>query len=241
MMSCACSAGPAFEGGEISCGMRATIGAIEACVIDEKNQEPKHTIIGGEGGGGAKAAGLCGSGLLDIIGELFRCGIINSKGKFVVEGKRIVKDEYGGQGYVVAFANESATGRDLVLTESDIDNFIRAKGAIFSAIRTMLAITDMPIDAIEQVYVAGGIGSGIDINHAIQIGMFPKIPEEKYVYIGNSSLSGAYAMLTSRGAAAEVTKIANGMTYLELSSHPSYMDEFVAACFLPHTDATLFE
>jgi uncharacterized 2Fe-2S/4Fe-4S cluster protein (DUF4445 family) len=237
LMSCACSAGPAFEGGEISCGMRASSGAIEACTIDKDTLEPKLSIIGGEG---QKAAGLCGSGLIDIIGELFRCGAINAKGKFNVEGKRVVKDEYGTSGYIVAFAADSESGADIVLSEIDIDNFIRAKGAIFSAIRTMLAIVEMPQEAIDDVYVAGGIGSGIDIGHAIMIGMFPNLPKEKFHYIGNSSLSGAYGMLVSKQAAEKVKDCANAMTYLELSSHPSYMDEFVAACFLPHTDASLF-
>jgi uncharacterized 2Fe-2S/4Fe-4S cluster protein (DUF4445 family) len=237
LMTCACSAGPAFEGGEISCGMRATNGAVEACSIDKETMEPKLSVIGDAG---EKPAGLCGSGLIDMIGELFRCGIINAKGKISVEGERIVKDEYGGQGFIVAFGKDSADGKDIVLSESDIDNFIRAKGAIFSAIRTMLAIIDMPQEAIDDVYVAGGIGSGIDIDHAILIGMFPNLPTEKYHYIGNTSLSGAYAMLTSRKATQAVSGCAASMTYLELSSHPSYMDEFVAACFLPHTDANLF-
>ncbi|MDR2659743.1 MAG: ASKHA domain-containing protein [Spirochaetaceae bacterium] len=237
LMSCACSAGPAFEGGEISCGMRATNGAVEACEIDKETMEPKLRIIGNAG---EKAAGLCGSGLIDIIGELFRCGIINAKGKFNVEGKRIVKDDYGGKSYIVAFAADSATGRDIMLTESDIDNFIRAKGAIFSAIRTMLATVDMPQEAIDDVYIAGGIGSGIDIGHAILIGMLPNLPVEKFHYLGNTSLSGAYGMLISDKAVEQVKNCANSMTYLELSSHPSYMDEFVAACFLPHTDASLF-
>jgi uncharacterized 2Fe-2S/4Fe-4S cluster protein (DUF4445 family) len=237
LMSCACSAGPAFEGGEISCGMRATNGAIEACTIDKGTMEPKLSVIGDAD---EKPAGLCGSGLIDIIGELFRCNIINAKGKFNVEGQRIVKDKYGGQGYVVAFAADSADGKDIVLSEVDIDNFIRAKGAIFSAIRTMLAIVDTPQEAIDDVYVAGGIGSGIDIEHAILIGMFPNLPLEKFHYIGNTSLSGAYGMLVSEKAAEQVANCAGAMTYLELSSHPSYMDEFVAACFLPHTDASLF-
>jgi uncharacterized 2Fe-2S/4Fe-4S cluster protein (DUF4445 family) len=128
----------------------------------------------------------------------------------------------------------------MTLTETDIDSFIRAKGAIFSAIKTMLTMLDYPMDAIENVYVAGGIGSGINIRQAISIGMFPNLRLDQYHYIGNSSLSGAYAMLTSRKAADMVANIGKGMTYLELSSHPSYMDEFVAACFLPHTDANLF-
>jgi uncharacterized 2Fe-2S/4Fe-4S cluster protein (DUF4445 family) len=237
LFSCACSAGPAFEGGEISCGMRATTGAIEKCSINKETGDPDFSIIGETG---VKPAGICGSGLIDIIGELFRCGIINAKGKYLEGGRRVIKDESGGVGFIIVFADESETGQDIVLTESDIDNFIRAKGAIFSAIRTMLAIVDFSIDTIEEVYVAGGIGSGIDIDHAIMIGMFPKLPKEKFRYIGNSSLSGAYAMLTSCAAVKKVSEIAGGMTYLELSSHPSYMDEFVAACFLPHTDSGLF-
>jgi uncharacterized 2Fe-2S/4Fe-4S cluster protein (DUF4445 family) len=246
LMSCACSAGPAFEGGDISCGMRATDGAVEACSIDKETMEPHLTIIGGAG---QKPAGLCGSGLIDTIGELFRCGIINARGKFIREGNRIRRDQWGGCAYILAFAAETAdqsqagpsTGEDLVLNEVDIDNFIRAKGAIFSAIRTMLAIMDFTVDAIDDVYVAGGIGSGINVERAIRIGMFPKLPVEKYHYIGNTSLTGAYGMVNSQGAAEKVREISRGMTYLELSSHPGYMDEFVAACFLPHTNGALFE
>ncbi|MFP3041005.1 ASKHA domain-containing protein [Treponema primitia] len=238
LMSCACSAGPAFEGGDISCGMRATDGAIEACSIDAETMEPSLTIIGGAD---QKAAGLCGSGLIDTIGELFRCGIINAKGKFIRESKRIGHDEYGAANYILAFAENSVSGQDIALNETDIDSFIRAKGAIFSAIRTMLAIMDFSPDDIEEVYVAGGIGSGINVEKAIRIGMFPKIPLEKYHYIGNTSLTGAYAMVNSAGAASKVIEISGGMTYLELSSHPGYMDEFVAACFLPHTNGALFE
>jgi uncharacterized 2Fe-2S/4Fe-4S cluster protein (DUF4445 family) len=238
LMSCACSAGPAFEGGDISCGMRATDGAIEECSIDDATMEPKIGIIGPEG---QKAGGICGSGLIDTIGELFRCQIINAKGKFIREGRRIVRDEYGGASYVLAFAGESVTGSDIALNETDIDSFIRAKGAIFSAIRTMLAIVDFPVDAIEEVYVAGGLGSGLNVEKAIRIGMFPRIAPEKYHYIGNTSLAGAYAMVNSRGAAAKVIETGGGMTYLELSSHPGYMDEFMAACFLPHTDGSLFD
>jgi uncharacterized 2Fe-2S/4Fe-4S cluster protein (DUF4445 family) len=238
LLACACSAGPAFEGGDISCGMRATDGAVEACGIDGETMEPAVQVIGGAD---QKPAGLCGSGLIDLIGELFRCGIINARGKFIREGRRIFRDEWGTGGYIAAFAGETANGRDLILWETDIDNFIRAKGAIFSAIRTMTASVDLDMDALEEVYVAGGIGSGINVEHAIRIGMFPKLPIGRYRYIGNSSLAGAYAMLTSRGASEKVAQISRGITYLELSSHPGYMDEFVAACFLPHTNSGLFE
>ena len=235
MLCCACSAGPAFEGGDISCGMRATTGAIDSVYIDKETLEPQYTLIAGE-----KPLGLCGSGLIDIISELFRTGAVNSKGRFVRESPRIRYDEYGGN-YIVAFASESGTGKDIELTEGDLDNFIRAKAAIFSAIRTMLSSLAMTVDDIDRVIIAGGIGSGIDIEKAISIGMLPLIPLEKYSYIGNSSLTGACAMLLSDEAEEKVFDIGRNMTYIELSTEPGYMDEFLAACFLPHTDHRLFE
>lgn len=237
LMSCACSAGPAFEGGDISCGMRATDGAIEACVIDKDTMEPTFKIVGGLD---MKPIGLCGSGIIDVISELFRCQIINPKGKFSREGERIRRDQYGMGSYVLAFQKDAASIKDIEITEVDIDNFIRAKGAIFSAIRTMLDALDFDISMVEEVYVAGGIGSGISMQNAVNIGMLPDIPLEKFHYIGNSSLSGAYAMLLSTEAEKKTYEVASNMTYMELSVVPSYMDEFVASCFIPHTDAKLF-
>ena len=237
MMSCACSAGPAFEGGDISCGMRATDGAIEACVIDKNTMEPTLTIVGESG---QKPVGICGSGIIDIISELFRCGIINAKGLFVREGARVGRDAHGMGRYILATAENSETGREISINEVDIDNFIRAKGAIFSAIDTMLNAVDMTVEMIDKVYVAGGIGSGINMKNSVNIGMLPDVELTKYAYIGNSSLTGAYTMVLSDQAVAKCTELGANMTYLELSTHPGYMDSFVAACFLPHTDARLF-
>ena len=237
MMSCACSAGPAFEGGDISCGMRATDGAVEAVEIDKVTMEPTLTIVGDPE---QKAVGICGSGIIDIISELFRCGIINAKGLFVREGDRVKRDAHGMGRYVLAGAEESETGREIAINEVDIDNFIRAKGAIFSAIDTLLSAVDMTVDCIDAVYVAGGIGSGINMKNSVNIGMLPDVELEKYHYIGNSSLTGAYAMVMSDQANAKCAEVGANMTYLELSTHPGYMDAFVAACFLPHTDSSLF-
>ena len=237
MMSCACSAGPAFEGGDISCGMRATDGAIEACTIDPASMEPTFAIVGGEG---TKPVGLCGSGIIDVIAELFRCRIIGPNGKFIREGARIRHDKYGIGSYLLATKEEAGSVKDIEINEVDIDNFIRAKGAIFSAIYTMLLSLDFDVSMIENVYVAGGIGSGINMENAINIGMFPDIGVEKYHYIGNSSLAGAYAMVLSEEAEEKVYELAKNMTYMELSTTPGYMDEFVASCFIPHTNASLF-
>ena len=237
LMSCACSAGPAFEGGDISCGMRATDGAVEACVIDKDTMEPTLTIVGKQA---QKCVGICGSGIIDIISELFRCGIINAKGLFVRDGKRVLRDQHGSGRYVLAFPEETETGREVSINEVDIDNFIRAKGAIFSAIDTLLQSVDMPVEAIDHVYVAGGIGSGINMKNAVNIGMLPDVDLTKFSYIGNSSLTGAYAMVISDQAIEKCAEVGANMTYLELSTYPGYMDSFVAACFLPHTDARLF-
>ena len=237
MMSCACSAGPAFEGGDISCGMRATDGAIEAVIIDKQTMTPTLKIVGDAE---QKPVGLCGSGIIDVIAELYRTSTISAKGQFVREGARVAHDAHGMGRYILATAGESETGREIAITEVDIESFIRAKAAIFSAIHTMLASLDMDVSVLEHVYVAGGIGSGINMENAVRIGMLPDIDRSLFEYVGNSSLAGAYAMTLSDAADEKIHELAQGMTYLELSTHPGYMDEFVAACFLPHTDAGLF-
>ena len=237
LMSCACSAGPAFEGGDISCGMRATDGAVEAATIDCATMEPALSVIGEPG---QKVVGICGSGIIDIISELYRCGIINARGQFAREGRRVLRDAHGMGRYVLAFPEESETGREVSINEVDIDNFIRAKGAIFSAIDILLQSVDMTVECIDRVYVAGGIGSGINMKNAVNIGMLPDVELEKFCYIGNSSLTGAYAMVISDQANEKCAEVAANMTYLELSTYPGYMDSFVAACFIPHTDRSLF-
>ncbi|MDR3277837.1 MAG: ASKHA domain-containing protein [Oscillospiraceae bacterium] len=235
LMACACSAGPAFEGGDIRCGMRATDGAIDDCKIDGAALEPALSVIGG-----GQPVGLCGSGIIDVIAELFRTGTINGKGKFIRTGRRVIYDEFDTGRYVIAFEDESATGREISINETDIDNFIRTKGAIFSAIMSLIGPLGFTPDNIERVLVAGGIGSGINVKNAIRIGMFPDLPEDRFRYIGNSSLSGAYAALVSDSAAKKLKELAKSITYVELSTQAGYMDDFVAACFLPHTDASLF-
>ena len=237
MMSCACSAGPAFEGGDISCGMRATDGAVEAVTIDRETLEPVLSIVGKPG---QKPVGICGSGIIDVIAELYRTSAISAKGHFVRENRRILRDEHGMGRYVLAFGSESETGREIAITEVDIECFIRAKGAIFSAIHIMLSSLDMDVSVLEHIYVAGGIGSGINMDNAVRIGMFPDVDRELFAYIGNSSLAGAYALTLSTAAEEKVHQLASNMTYLELSTEPRYMEEFVAACFLPHTNRELF-
>jgi len=237
MVGCACSAGPAFEGGDISCGMRAIDGAVESVTIDRETLNPSLKIIGPEG---QMPVGLCGSGLIDCVAEMFRAGIIDPAGKIIAEGKRIRHSEHGVKSYVLAFKEEYGGAKDIELNEIDLDNFIRAKGAVFSAIKTMLNSLDIEMDGISGVIIAGGIGSGISIDNSIRIGMLPDISRDRYSYIGNSALSGAYAMLISDSALRKVRDLARNMTYMDMSSNPFYMDEFVSACFIPHTDIRYF-
>jgi uncharacterized 2Fe-2S/4Fe-4S cluster protein (DUF4445 family) len=238
LMACACSAGPAFEGGDISCGMRATDGAIEAISIDPESMEPSFEVIGPQG---QRPVGVCGSGIIDAISELFRTGIIDARGRFLREGPRVRVDEWGSASYTLAWGEQTETGERIALTDSDIDNFIRAKGSVFSAIRTLLDVAGFGIEDISHVNIAGGIGNAIDIGHAIAAGMLPQLPPERYSYVGNTSLAGAYTVLVSPAAIDALEALTRSITYIELSTISSYMDEFIAACFIPHTDASLFE
>ncbi|WP_102398952.1 corrinoid activation/regeneration protein AcsV [Haloimpatiens massiliensis] len=237
LMSCACSAGPAFEGGEISCGMRASSGAIEKVEIDKKTYEPKIQIIGEE-----KPVGICGSGIIDLIYQLMATKIIDRRGKIIkgLNTTRVRFDEHGMGEYVLAFKEEYNIDKDITINEVDIDNFIRAKGAVYSGISSMISSVGMNFDCIDRLYIAGGIGNNLDVESSIMIGMLPDIPREKVKYIGNSSLIGCYLTIMSKEAKKKLEEISSGITYLELSVEPGYMDEFVSACFLPHTDIDRF-
>ena len=235
MLTCACSAGPAFEGGGLSCGMRATGGAIDALAIEPDTLIPRFTTVGG-----ARPAGICGSGIIDVVAGLFTAKAVDGRGRFCRENSRIRADADGMKRYVIAEGAATRDGREIAVTEADIDSFIRAKGAIFSATMTMLGSVGMSPDMLDRVLVAGGIGSGIDMDSAVVVGMLPDIDRERFAYIGNSALRGAWAMLASAPCREKLDALAASMTYLELSSEPGYMDAFVAACFLPHTDSRLF-
>jgi uncharacterized 2Fe-2S/4Fe-4S cluster protein (DUF4445 family) len=237
LMTCACSAGPAFEGGEISCGMRATNGAIDTIKISDKTYEPQFTVIGDE-----NPIGICGSGIIDLISEMMFCGIIDRRGKLNrdLDTHRIRFDEHGMGEYIVVFKDEYELSKDITINEVDIDNFIRAKGAIYSGASVLLSSLGMDFSMLDKVYIAGGIGNSLNIKNSIAIGMLPDIDEDKFMYIGNSSLMGCYLTLMSEDGRHKLEEIANHITYVELSVYSSYMDEFVSACFLPHTNMEKF-
>jgi len=217
IFACACSAGPAFEGGGIKHGVRAGVGAIERVVIDESGRPQIYTI------GGAPPIGICGSGIISAVAEFFRKGIIDSAGKFVEE-----KGEY-----------ELCGG--ITISETDIDNLIRAKGAIFSACQTLLASVGLSFEDVDSFCVAGGFGRFLDLEDAIAIGLLPRLGDDKLSFLGNTSVIGAYLTLISEERRAKEHELAGKITYVDLSNEHQYMDYYTAALFLPHTDRKLFE
>ena len=236
MVTCACSAGPAFEGSGIKCGMRATVGAIESVEISKDRKSIHYDVIGD-----GKPVGICGSGLICLLGELLQNGIVDQMGKFNMELglDRLVRLE-NSNGFILEWGAETDNGNDLVITELDIENLMRTKAAIFAACSLIMGNVGLTWDAVSRVYIAGGFGRYLQIEDAILIGLLPDLPYDKFVYIGNSSLTGAYIALMSRTHRMKLNEIASMMTYIDLSSDPKYMDSYLAALFLPHTDINLF-
>ena len=232
----ACSAGPAFEGGGIKHGMRATLGAIEAVHIDPATLEPMILTIGNK-----KPKGICGSGIISLLASLFLEGIIDQSGKYRrdLDHPRLREGRDGWE-YVLVWGKDSATGEDIVFTEADIDNLIRAKGAMFAGYQTLLESVGLEIGMVERVILAGNFGSFLDLEQAITIGLLPDLPRERFFFIGNASLLGARLASTSLEALREMRRVADMMTHFELSAHPGYMDYYVSALFLPHTNIDLF-
>ena len=234
LVCCSASAGPAFEGSGTKCGMRATRGAIQKVKI-EREKVAYETI------GEAKVRGICGSGLIDSIAELYRNRIIDPNGKFPTDSSSSrVRENDGDMEFVLATGEETETGKDVVISEDDISNLIKSKGAILAAIRVLLNSVGMSFGDLERIFVAGGFGNYLDVEKAIFIGLLPDLPPERVQFIGNSSLTGARMALLSRHAFARADTLARQMTYFELSVDPKFYDEFVAALFLPHTDMDLF-
>lgn len=236
MVTCACSAGPAFEGSGIKCGMRATLCAIESIEICDGGRYVDNDVIGD-----CKPAGICGSGLICLLGELFQNGIVDQMGRFNMELglDRLVRTD-NTNGFVVEWGINTKDGSDLVITELDIENLMRTKAAIFAACSLIMGNVGLCWYDISRVYIAGGFGRYLQIEDAVLIGLLPDLPYEKFAYIGNSSLTGAYIALMSRSHRMKLNEIASMMTYIDLSSDPKYMDSYLAAMFLPHTDMKLF-
>jgi len=236
MVCTAASAGPAFEGGGVKFGMRAAKGAIEDFAINPETLEPMIITIGNK-----KARGICGSGLITLVAKLLETGVIDSRGKFdqTLDTPRIRKRDEIWE-YVLVYEKDNQIERDITITEPDIDNLIRAKGAMYSAALTLLEEIGLTIMDIEKIILAGGFGSYVDLDSAITIGLLPEIDPEKVTYLGNGSLLGCRINSLTNALRRDVAMVVNMMTNFELASTPSYMDHYMGALFLPHTELNYF-
>lgn len=236
MVCAACSAGPAFEGGGIRYGMRASPGAIEKFQIHPLSFEPMIVTVGR-----IKPSGICGSGLISIVAELLEAGVIDQQGKFNrnLETKRIREDRDGWE-FVLAYGETSLIGEDIVITEVDLDNLIRAKGAMYAGYQTLLESVGLSFDSLDRVIMAGNFGAYIDLEKAICIGLLPDVDRDKFYYIGNGSMLGCQISLTNTDRFRERIKIRQLITNLELAENQEFMSYYMASMFLPHTDMSLF-
>jgi len=236
LICCACSAGPAFEGAGVTCGMRATAGAIEDIWIDGSTFEPTFRTVDN-----AAPQGLCGSGMIDLLAELFVTGALLKGGRFArdLDTLRLRETERGFE-YVVAWAPETDVAHDIVLTEADVEALLRAKAAMYAGVSVLCKSVGVDVAAVEQFLIGGAFGQFINIEKAVQIGLLPDLPIERFRFLGNTSALGAYIALLSVDARRRQTEIAARMTYLELSADNSFMEEYTSALFLPHTDIDAF-
>ncbi len=236
MLSCACSAGPAFEGAGVEHGMRATTGAIEEVWISSQTYEPTYRVIGG-----GKPRGICGSGLISLLAELFITGVLDKAGNLHLElGTPRVREGEHGLEYVVAWGEETEHGHDIVITKVDIDNLIRAKAAIYAGFTVLCDSIGLSIQDVERVLIGGAFGQYINVEKAIQIGMLPDLPWDRFQFLGNTSVLGAYMVLLHRDVRRRLVDIAHKLTYVELSADNRFYERFTSALFLPHTDISLF-
>lgn len=236
LVTVAASAGPAFEGGGVQHGMRATKGAIEEVWVNGATYEPTYRVIGG-----VKPRGLCGSGLISLLAEMFLTGVVDKGGHVNTHlpSPRVRVGEHGPE-YVVCWAADSATGEDIAVTNVDLDNLIRTKAAIYAGFTVLAQSVGLTLDNVEQVLVGGSFGKYINVEKAIQIGLLPDMPWDRFQFLGNTSIKGAYLALLDRRARNRIKDIANRMTYIELSADNTFYEAFTSALFLPHTDLSRF-
>jgi uncharacterized 2Fe-2S/4Fe-4S cluster protein (DUF4445 family) len=236
LVTCACSAGPAFEGAGVRDGMRATSGAIEEVWIHSETYEPTYRVIGN-----GKPRGICGSGLISLLAEMFMTGIVDKAGNLNtgLSTPRIREGDHGLE-YVVAWKDETEHGRDIVITRVDIDNLLRAKAAIYAGFQVLAQSVGVQLEETEQVLIGGSFGKYLNIEKSIQIGLLPDLPWEKFNFLGNTAVKGAYFALLSQEHRERIREIASKMTYIELSADNTFYEAFMSAMFLPHTDLNRF-
>jgi uncharacterized 2Fe-2S/4Fe-4S cluster protein (DUF4445 family) len=236
MVTCACSAGPAFEGAGVVDGMRATEGAIEEVWVNNETYEPTYRVIGG-----GKPRGICGSGLISLLAEMFLTGVLDKAGNVNVDLKtrRVREGDHGGE-YVIAWGAETEHGKDIVITHVDIDNLLRAKAAIYAGFTILADQVGVPLESVAKMLIGGSFGKYINVEKAVQIGLLPDMPWERFEFLGNTAIRGSYYALLSQQSRERVADIAKRMTYIELSADNTFYEAFMSAMFLPHTDMSRF-
>ena len=236
LVTCACSAGPAFEGAGVQHGMRATESAIEEVWINNETHEPTCRVIGG-----GRPRGLCGSGLISLLAEMMMTGLVDRSGNInlATSSPRVRMGDQGPE-YVVVWATDSLNQHDIFINHVDIDNLLRAKAAIYAGFTVLADKVGVPLEMADQVLIGGSFGKYINVEKAIEIGLLPDMPWNRFQFLGNTAIRGAYLALLDRAARARITDIAGRMTYIELSADNSFYEAFTSATFLPHTDLTRF-
>ncbi len=236
MVACAGAAGPALEGGILTCGMRAQPGAIERVEIDPATRRVSYRTIGGE-----RPRGLCGSGIIDLLAAMFLAGLVDQTGKLRPEAAphRMIQVD-SETAFVVVPAQEAQEGRPIYITQGDIKNLIRSKGAMYTILNVVIQSVGISFDDIERFYVAGAFGNYIDPRKAITIGMLPDIPLERFHGLGNAAGEGACQALLDRRLLQEAQELCTRITYLEMNVRGDFMAQLTGALFLPHTDLSRF-
>ena len=232
-VACSTSAGPCFEGGGLSSGIRAMKGAIQSVSMD-KNKLKIDTI------GNAAPRGICGSGIIDIMSEFLKHKIMDRSGKLKDNKLCPVRERDGAKEIVLVDKKLSATAKDIKIDENDIKNVIHSKGAIYTGIEVLLKELGYEKSNIKHVFIAGGMGTALNIRSAINIGLLPDLPEDKFEFLGNTSVTGAKMCMLSSEAIKKADSIADKMAYLDLSTSPLFMNSYSASLFLPHTDIESF-
>ncbi len=241
LLSTSCATGPAFEGAEITFGMRAAPGAIERIAIDSKTHEVVYKVVGHDAWsnygkpGELQARGICGSGIMDLLAELYRSGIITKSGAFQQNQKssrfRINSDTKHRE-FVIAWADETATGRDITITQKDVRQIQLAKAAIYTGCK--LLMREWGTDRVDVVKIAGGFGIHIDPVKALIMGMIPDCDPGQIIPIGNAAGVGALVTLVNRQKRSESDWVARMVEYVDLASLQGFKDEFVEALHIPH-------
>jgi uncharacterized 2Fe-2S/4Fe-4S cluster protein (DUF4445 family) len=235
LIGCAASAGPAFEGSGVSCGMRSSRGAIQRVKV-----LPYDAEVGYETISNSKPRGICGSGYIDTIAQMLTNGLLDRAGKIKnVKNKRIRKGENGME-FIIAFKDETEAGEEIYISEADIENIKRAKAAIFAGSSLLLRHMNLNFKDVKKIFIAGGFGTYLNIANAKILGLLPDLEDSRFIFVGNSSLAGARQILLSYEAMKKADEIAGKVSYFELSVEPEYMDEYIAASFFPHTDLSRF-